>query len=170
MTKPSGWLLGHSLQISVIDDHLGFLSLLIHTESLLPSGIIQPDHARYTAAIYSLVFLSRIFTSWFRNGTDLCVCVCVCPGQASQNEWRKFIFFLCCAVIIFFFERLIETASKETTLVWSLGGSSLRSLLLSESYLFIFPITFESILAVCIFFRKLPTSSRFSKVFPLIWV
>ena len=63
MTKPGGWLLGHSLQISVIDDRLGFLSLLIHTESLLPSGIIQPDHARYTAAIYSLVFLLRIFTS-----------------------------------------------------------------------------------------------------------
>lgn len=85
MTKPGGWLLGHSLQISTIDDRTGFLSLLIDTESLLHSGIIQPDHARCTAAIYSLVFFSRSFTWWFRNGTDLCVCVYV--SWAGLTKW-----------------------------------------------------------------------------------
>ena len=145
--------------------------LLTLTESLPHSGIIQPDHARCTAAIYSLVFSLGALPGDSGMGLIcVCVCVCVCPGQPSQNEWGNLHLFSVLCSGHFFFEWLIETASKETILVWSLGGSSLISLPLAESSLFIFPVTFESILAVCVFFRKLPTSSRFSKVFPLNWV
>ena len=61
--------------------------LLTLTESLQHSGIIQPDHARCTTAIYSLVFFSRSFTWWFRNGTDLCVRVCVCVSWSALTKW-----------------------------------------------------------------------------------
>lgn len=51
--------MGHSCQISVIYDQVGFLSLLGDIEPLLHPGIVQHDHVRVATVISLLVFYLR---------------------------------------------------------------------------------------------------------------